>query len=261
MCVSARRAARALTGYHAFFNAPSLHQVMPDLPLHLWYAITNLGGAGLTLPLAVAIALWLAAGYSWRMAASWLLLIGASVGLVMVTKIAFLGWGVGVRDLDFTGVSGHAMLSTAVYPVAFFLMLQGARTPLRVAGVLIGLAVGVAVGFSRVVLDAHSPSEAVTGCLVGAVTALTFVRYWWAAQSGRLSAAAVALSLVALTFALHDVRVPTHRWVTNLALTVSGHERPYVRARWKANRAPRAPASPVSQTRNTLSLPTHRNAA
>ena len=35
---------------------------MPDLPVHLWYAITNLGGAGLTLPLALAIALWLAAG-------------------------------------------------------------------------------------------------------------------------------------------------------------------------------------------------------
>ena len=234
---------------------------MPDLPLHLWYSITNLGGAGLTLPLALAIALWLVTGYSWRMAASWLLLLGAAIGLVTLTKIAFLGWGVGVRSYDFTGLSGHAMLSTAVYPVAFFLMLQGVRPALRIAGVVVGLAIGIAVGFSRVVLDAHSPSEAVTGCLVGAATALTFVRYWWAAQSGRLSAAAIALSLAALTFALHDVRVPTHRWVTHPALTVSGHERPYVRARWKANRAPRAPASPVSQTRATLSLPTHHDAA
>ena len=228
---------------------------MPELPLHLWYAITNLGGAGLTLPLALAIALWLATGYSWRMAASWLLLLGASVGLVTITKIAFLGWGVGVRDLDFTGVSGHAMLSTAVYPVAFFLMLQGARTPLRVAGVLVGLAVGVAVGCSRVVLDAHSPSEAVTGCLVGALTALVFVRYWWNAQSARLTASVVTLSLAALTFALHDVRVPTHRWITDLALTVSGHEQPYVRARWKANRVRHEPASPISQTRSTIALP------
>jgi len=44
---------------------------MPDLPSHLWYSITSLGGAGLTLPLAIAIALWLALGYSWRMAAGW----------------------------------------------------------------------------------------------------------------------------------------------------------------------------------------------
>lgn len=228
---------------------------MPDLPLHLWYSITNLGSAGLTLPLALAIALWLVTGYSWRMAASWLLLLGAAICLVTLTKIAFLGWGVGVRSYDFTGLSGHAMLSTAVYPVAFFLMLQGVRPVLRVAGVIVGLAIGIAVGCSRVVLDAHSPSEAVTGCIVGALTALVFVRYWWEAQSVRLSAAVVALSLAALTFGLHDVRVPTHRWVTNLALTVSGHDQPYIRAKWKANRPLRKPGaltSPVSQTRNTL---------
>ncbi|WP_028219561.1 phosphatase PAP2 family protein [Paraburkholderia oxyphila] len=236
---------------------------MPDLPLHLWYSITNLGGAGLTLPLALAIALWLATGYSWRMAASWLLLLGAAIGLVTVTKIAFLGWGVGVRSYDFTGLSGHAMLSTAVYPVAFFLMLQGVRPALRITGVVIGLVVGIAVGLSRVVLDAHSPSEAVTGCIVGALTALVFVRYWWEAQSGRLSAAVVTISLAALTFGLHDVRLPTHRWVTNLALTVSGHDQPYIRAKWKANRPLHKPgtlSAPVSQTRNTLAQPPQRHA-
>ena len=42
---------------------------MPDLPAHLWYSITSLGGAGMALPLAFAIALWLAVGYTWRMAA------------------------------------------------------------------------------------------------------------------------------------------------------------------------------------------------
>jgi membrane-associated phospholipid phosphatase len=232
---------------------------MPDLPLHLWYSITNLGGAGLALPLAFAIALWLLAGYSWRMAASWLLLLGAAIGVVTATKIAFLGWGVGVRELDFTGVSGHAMLSTAVYPVAFFLMLQGVRSGVRAAGVAVGLVTGIAVGLSRVVLEAHSPSEAVAGFVVGALTALIFVRYWWDAQSGRLSGAAVTLSLAALTFALHDVHVPTHRWVTHIALTVSGHEQPYVRARWKANR-PKVPDAPISQTRNTLGAPAQRHA-
>ncbi|WP_395062713.1 phosphatase PAP2 family protein [Paraburkholderia silvatlantica] len=233
---------------------------MPDLPIHLWYSITNLGGAGLTLPLALAIALWLMVGYSWRMAASWVLVLGLAIGLVTLTKIAFLGWGVGVRELDFTGISGHAMLSTAVYPVAFFLMLQGTPSFVRAAGVTIGLAVGLAVALSRVVLDAHSPSEAVTGCVVGALTALVFARYWWQAQAQRISAAVVALSLTALTVALHNVHVPTHRWVTNIALTVSGHDRPYVRAKWKANRANRAPVAPVSQTRNGLALPAPRHA-
>ncbi|MGF6753209.1 phosphatase PAP2 family protein [Paraburkholderia sp. GAS42] len=226
---------------------------MPDLPLHLWYAITSLGGAGLTLPLAIAIALWLAIGYTWRMAALWLGLLGAAICVVTITKLAFLGWGVGVRVLDFTGVSGHAMLSTAVYPVALFLMLLPARRSIRIAGVLLGLVAGIAVGLSRVVLEAHSPSEAVTGCLVGAGAALLFVRAAWHARPGQLSAAAVALSLVALTVTLHDVRVPTQRWVTHIALKVSGHDRPFVRARWKASHD--RPPAPVSRTRDTLLPP------
>ena len=228
---------------------------MPELSDHLWYSITSLGGAGMTLPLAFAIALWLAVGYTWRMAAGWLLLLGAAIGLVTVTKLAFLGWGVGVRELDFTGVSGHAMLSTAVYPVALFLILLRTHPSVRVLGVLLGLAAGMAVGLSRVVLSAHSPSEAITGCLVGALAALLFVRMAWKAQPEHLSAFPVAVSLMVLAVLMHGVHVPTQRWVTHIALKVSGHERPFIRAKWKAVRDVRPTAAPLSQTRNTLAPP------
>ncbi|MGF6964064.1 membrane-associated phospholipid phosphatase [Paraburkholderia sp. WC7.3g] len=225
---------------------------MPDLPIHLWYSITSLGGAGLTLPLAFAIAMWLAVGYSWRLSACWLALLGTAIGVVTVTKLAFLGWGVGVRELDFTGVSGHSMLSTAVYPVTLFLMLLPTRRAIRLLGVLAGLAAGLAVGLSRVVLSAHSPSEAVTGCLVGALAALMFVRIAWNAEPGRLSALPVAVSMMVLAILMHGVHVPTQRWVTHIALKVSGHERPFIRAKWRSTRDIRPPAAPLSQTRNTL---------
>jgi hypothetical protein len=222
---------------------------MPDLPTHLWYSITRFGGAGLTLPLAFAIAIWLALGYTWRLAAAWLGVLGAAIGVVALTKIAFLGWGVGVRELDFTGVSGHAMLSTAVYPVALFLMLMPTRSAVRLAGVALGLAAGIAVGLSRVVLDAHSPSEAVAGCVVGAFAAVLFVWWSWDARPGEMHAMPVALSLLMLVVALHDVRVPTQRWITHIALHLSGHERPFVRARWKAGRDNPHPGAFVPQTR------------
>jgi hypothetical protein len=54
---------------------------------------------------------------------------------------------------------------------------------------------------------------------------------------------------MALSIALHDVRVPTQRWVTHIALKVSGHDRPFVRAHWKSNHH-RPAAAPVSQTLN-----------
>lgn len=66
---------------------------MFDLSSHLWIMITAFGGAGLTLPLAITIAVWLALGYSWQRAAAWLGVLAAAIGVVALTKIAFLGWG------------------------------------------------------------------------------------------------------------------------------------------------------------------------
>jgi len=227
---------------------------MHDLPLHVWFSITRLGGAGLTLPLAVAIALWLALGYSWRLAAGWLGIVGAAALVVTLTKIAFLGWGVGVREWDFTGVSGHAMLSTAVYPVAFFLTLLPARGSVRLLGVVCGMAAGVAVGLSRVVLSAHSPSEAVAGCIVGALSAVLFVWWAWDAKPGKLSAVPVAVSLLMLAVALHDVRVPTQHWITHIALHLSGRDRPFIRARWRVGHDAPRPA-PIAPSGRSAALP------
>ena len=209
---------------------------MDYLPHHLWILITRFGGAGLALPLALAIALWLVLGYTWRLAVLWLMLLGAAATLVAMTKIAFLGWGLGVREIDFTGVSGHAMFSTAVYPVAFFVVLLPMRPIARLLGIVLGFALGVAVGCSRVALAAHSLSEVVAGCIVGALAAVLFIKWSWAARLGQLAVAPVALSLLILTVILHDVRVPTQQWVTHIALHLSGRERPFIRAKWKAQR-------------------------
>jgi membrane-associated phospholipid phosphatase len=199
----------------------------------LWISITAFGSVGVMAPVAAAVAAWLMLGYRWKYAFSWVALLGAASGLVALTKIAFIGWGIGVRNLDFTGISGHALMSTAVLPVAFFVALLPARHGWRAFGVLAGLLLGVLVGMSRVVLHAHSVSEVVAGCALGAVVALSFVRIAWRAESGKLSPAPVAASLAAVVVALHGVPVPTQHWITEIALGLSGHERPYVRARWK----------------------------
>jgi hypothetical protein len=51
------------------------------------------------------------------------------------------------------------------------------------------------------------------------------------------------------------VHVPTQRWVTHIALKVSGHDRPFIRAKWKAVRDVRPATAPLSQTLNTLAPP------
>ncbi|KMY85074.1 Membrane-associated phospholipid phosphatase [Candidatus Paraburkholderia calva] len=205
------------------------------LPFFVWMSITALGSVGVMAPVALAVGAWLALGYRWKYACSWLGLLAAAGGLVALTKIAFIGWGIGVRAWDFTGISGHALMSTAVLPVALFVALLPTRGAVRGGGVVLGLLLGAIVGVSRIVLHAHSVSEVVAGCALGAVVALSFVFIAWRAESGKLSPTPVAASLAAVVIALHGVGVPvpTQHWITVIALDLSGHERPYVRARWK----------------------------
>jgi hypothetical protein len=61
--------------------------------------------------------------------------------------------------------------------------------------------------------------------------------------------------MLVLAVLMHGVHVPTQRWVTNIALTVSGHDRPFIRAKWKALRNVHPATAPFSQTLNTLAPP------
>src|SRR5690606_16724813 len=105
--------------------------------------ITFMGDSIVTLPIAAAIAIWLLAAGAWRAALAWCVMFGTSLTLVAATKIAFIGWGIGIPGLDFTGISGHAMRACAVLPVAAFLLLRNAGLRICVTGVLAALSAGI----------------------------------------------------------------------------------------------------------------------
>ena len=170
-------------------------------------------------------------------------------GLVALTKIAFMGWGVGVRDLDFTGISGHAMVSSAVLPVALFVACLPGRQWVRAFGVSAGRADW---NRGRRVADlAECPFSVGSGDRMRARRAR---RRWcsWRLPGARNPAscrrAPVAVSLAMVAIMLHGISVPTQRWITDIALHLSGREQPYIRARWKAGRydKPVAPPSNIS---------------
>src|SRR5690606_18067772 len=110
-----------------------------------------------------------------RLALWWSVLFGGGLALVVATKMAFIGWGLGISSLDFTGFSGHAMRSAAVMPVLFYLLLQRAPRAARAVAALLGLAFATLIGISRLVLQVHSTSEVVTGWLLGAGVAFAFL--------------------------------------------------------------------------------------
>ncbi|MGK5023495.1 phosphatase PAP2 family protein [Janthinobacterium sp. RB2R34] len=185
-------------------------------------------------PAGVAIALWLLVSRQWRLVLGWSLWYGGGMLLVVLSKLAFIGWGLGSARLDFTGFSGHAMRAGAVFPVLMYVVLQRAPRSWRQAGVLFGVAYAVLVAISRVVVQAHSVSEAVSGCVLGLAMAFGFM--WQArgavnfAVSHALALASLAL-MVLITFKAEPM--PTEDWLQKIALHLSGHERVFSRNDWK----------------------------
>ena len=105
----------------------------------MWNAISDFGDAAVTLPLAVGCAIWIASSDR-RLAAYWLIFLAAGVALVGTTKILYAGCGIQINEIGFRVVSGHTMLSSAVWTTCIALFLRCAD--LACIGVTISLASG-----------------------------------------------------------------------------------------------------------------------
>ncbi|HJW54927.1 MAG TPA: phosphatase PAP2 family protein [Burkholderiaceae bacterium] len=199
----------------------------------LWNAITFLGDTVVLLPVAIVITIWLLMERAWRMAAAWWMLFAMGLTLVAATKVAFAGWGIGIRFLDFTGLSGHAMRATAVIPVMLYLILQKSSRTARMSGMAAGVGLATLICVSRVIVRAHSVSEVVAGGLLGAMISATFI----ALSQHVLRHAAyrwlIAFSMAGALGTSHAQPAPTQHWINGVALYLSGRDKPFDRSSWK----------------------------
>ena len=160
-----------------------------------------------------------------------LLPVALAAIVVTVTKIAFMGFGWGIARLDFTGMSGHAMLAAAIYPVLAVAFVPG-TSPRREVATVMAAAVVVLVAISRIAVGAHSVSEVLSGGALGLLTAAVATRSVpRAGVKRRLSLAWLAPALVWLVLTLPAPPVmASHDWIAGLATTLSGRDRPFTRA-------------------------------
>jgi membrane-associated phospholipid phosphatase len=157
-------------------------------------------------------------------------LLSVAALVTTASKVAFIGWGIGWPELNFTGISGHAMFAAAVYPLLLGTLASHTPRAGRQLAMAAGCALALLVGVSRVVVGAHSVFEVLTGLMVGgtaSAVALALVRLPHALIGPAIPAA------VALWLALMPAHAPasrTHSVVTRLSLMLSGHKTPYTRS-------------------------------
>jgi membrane-associated phospholipid phosphatase len=197
----------------------------------LWMALSALGSMSVTGPLCIAVAVWLLAGRTWRLSLSWCMLFGIGLLLVALTKIAYYGWGIGIPQWKFAGLSGHAMRACAVYPVVFYLMFLKARPVTRHAALAVGVLFAAVISFSRVPVLAHSVSEVVLGGAVGFAVAAAFIVTARSEQPAAVGRILVALCVPLVLVMPFTKPMPAERWVKQMAMYLSGND-PVQRA-WK----------------------------
>ena len=138
--------------------------------------------------------------------------------------------GRGIASLDFTGISGHAMLSAATWPVMLSILAARFRSAVQRGAIAAGFGLAGVVACSRVVLGAHSPSEVTAGFLLGALASGVVLGRFRISHA--LTPAWLSISLV-LWLAVMPVRAPPANMqglITRLALQLSNHSMPFSRA-------------------------------
>jgi membrane-associated phospholipid phosphatase len=203
-----------------------------------WNHITLFGDVSITSLAALAIGAWLLAENEKRLALWWAILYAAGLAVVTASKIAFIGWGIGIAALDFSGFSGHAMRITAVAPVLLYLILQKTSSPIRAFGVLCGFAFAGLIGISRLAIHAHSVSEVVSGWILGGIVSIAFIGIAGSLRKYIFSPMRIGLILLTLLPAPYVQPAPTQKWLTSMTLYISGHDRPFRRANWNVCQQP-----------------------
>jgi membrane-associated phospholipid phosphatase len=213
-----------------------------------WSHLSALGGLNVTVLVALGVTAWLVGARCWRLALAWGCVFGTVMLAAAVSQMAFLGWGLGVQSLSFTGFSGHATRAAAVFPVAFFLLVERGPRRLRMAAVAAGALLAVGVALARVRVGAHSPSEALAGCMLGLGGAALFLARARAAHD--CSPRPLLLGLLAAAILLPRADpLNTHQWLTAAALKLSGRDRVYLRDQWQPAHGPYVPPCAPARVR------------
>ncbi|HHQ6589388.1 TPA: phosphatase PAP2 family protein [Serratia fonticola] len=197
-----------------------------------WHFLTFFGDSMLLLPCAaIVFIILLLSPTSRKPTWQWMLLFGGVGAVVCVSKLAFMGWGIGSRHLDFTGFSGHSALSASIWPVLLWLLCGRFSSPVRRTAVIVGYLLAAVVGYSRLVIHAHSTSEVITGLALGFIVSSTFLILQRGTQPPRLSYRKIAVTLaLPLVLINSGTAAPTQGLLERIAVTIAPVEKPFVRA-------------------------------
>lgn len=181
------------------------------------------------MPCLLVTAAWLIVIGDRRTALIWLGWLTAAVLTTLATKVAFLGWGIGIDSLDFTGISGHTLLATSVWPVLLSRIIFRRGSDPHIGMALVGYALALLVAISRLALAVHSPSEVAAGFVLGGLVSASVVFGVPPTPHLRPGLLSLALAVWLIAAPIEMPRSRVHGLVIQTALYLSKHAQPHRR--------------------------------
>ncbi|TFZ52085.1 phosphatase PAP2 family protein [Serratia proteamaculans] len=197
-----------------------------------WYFLTFFGDSMLLLPCSLILFVVLVLPPATRTAGwQWALIFGGAGGVVCASKLAFMGWGIGIESYDFTGFSGHSALAASIWPVFLWTLTGRFSHAVRSMALVAGLVLPLTIGLSRLAIQVHSPSEVVSGLVLGYLASTLFLWLQHGKPRPQLSWLRIICAL-ALPLALMGNRqpAPTQGLLEHIATALAHIERPYTRS-------------------------------
>ncbi|WP_174507935.1 phosphatase PAP2 family protein [Klebsiella oxytoca] len=200
-----------------------------------WQWVSFFGDSTVLLPSAAALFVVLLLSRPSRLLAwQWGLLFGITGTIVCASKLAFMGWGMGIREIDFTGFSGHTALSAAFWPIFLWLLCARGTVPLRRVAIVMGYMLAGLVGYSRLAIHAHSTSEVVAGLVLGSCGSALFLllqRRTSCAVDAQLSwGGLMSLIIIPVVLLNTGTKAPTQSLLGEIAVKLGPLDKPFTRA-------------------------------
>ena len=196
-----------------------------------WQFISFFGDSTVILPsMVVTLVILLVSRSSRTLALQWGVLFGFTGFIVSLSKLAFMGWGIGIPALNFTGFSGHSALSMAFWPIFLWVLASAALPALRLSAALIGYLLAAFIGYSRLAVHAHSVSEVVAGLTLGAAASLGFF-ILQTAKTDRVSLRRIFFGVIIVPLCLLNTgaKAPTQSLLGELAVRIGPLDKVYTR--------------------------------
>ncbi len=199
---------------------------------HILHILTYFGDSMLLIPTAVIMAVLITWKNSDHRAVwYWALAFCAAGAIVSLSKIAFMGFGIGSARFNFTGFSGHSAMSATLWPVMFWL-LSGRLSPgWRAVTVAVGYLIPLMVGVSRLVLNYHSTSEVISGLILGFTLSSAFLISQRRSTLQGFSTGQVGIALLLpLLLLSHGRNATTQQYLQHLSVQIAGIDHAWTRA-------------------------------